>query len=85
MSGKGRTAVIDRDAYQEKIINWAQKNQFTKTYKDPTDVYQKQIQQQYTIYLDMRCGFSWMRSHWIIYCQRCLYTQAQKYKQLVMK
>ena len=26
--------------------------------------------------------FSWMRSHWIIHCQRCLFTQPRKYKQL---
>ena len=58
------------------------KKQFTKIYEDPTDVYQKQIQQQYTIYPDMRYGLSWTTSQWIAYCQGCLYTQAGKYKHL---
>ena len=61
------------------------KNQFTKIYKDPTDVYQKKIKQQYTVYRDMRYSLSWTISHWIMYCQRCLYTQAGKYKQLGLK
>jgi hypothetical protein len=32
------------------------KKQFTKIYKDPADVYEKQIKWQYAIYRDMRYG-----------------------------
>ena len=85
-SDKGRAVVtIDRDAYQQKVINFVQKKHFTKMYEDPTDVYQKQIQQQYTVYCDMRYSLSWRRSHWIMYCERCLYTQAGKYEQQGLK
>ena len=35
------------------------KIQITKLYRDPTDVYQNQIQQQYTVYCDMRYSLSW--------------------------
>ena len=69
---------------QQKVKTVVQERHFTKIYEDPTDVYQKQIQQQYTIYRHMRyvICFGWTRSHWILYCQRCLYTQPRKYKQL---
>jgi len=58
-------------------------NPFTNIYSDPTDVYETQIH-HYTTYLDMRyidC-FSWTRLCFIICCQRCLYTQSRRYKQL---
>ena len=69
---------------QQKLKTFVQESHFTKIYKEPTGVYQKWIQQQYTIHRDMRCvlRFSWTRSHWILYCQRCVYTQSRKYKQL---
>jgi len=34
---------MDREAYQQKVINFVQKNQFTKIYWDPADVYQEQL------------------------------------------
>ena len=52
-------------------------------YRDPTDVYKTQIC-HYTVYLDTRyidC-FGQMRLCFIICCQRCLYTQSRRYKQL---
>ena len=83
---KGRTVVItDRDTCQQNVKTVVQENHFTKIYEDPTDVNPKQLRQQYTTYPDMRyvTCFNWTRSHWILYCQRCLYTQPRKYKQLV--
>ena len=50
---------IDRDAYQQKVMEVLyKKKQFSKLYKDPADVYQKQIQQQYTVYRDMSYSLS---------------------------
>jgi len=40
--------------YQQKIETFVQDNNFSSNENDPTDVYQKQKQQQYTIYPDMR-------------------------------
>ena len=69
---------------QQKVKTVVQESQFTKIYEDPTDDNPKQLQQQYSIYPDMKyvIWFSWTRSHWILYCQRCLCTQPRKYKQL---
>ena len=52
-------------------------------YRDPTDVYKTQIC-HYTVYLDTRYmdRFGWMRLCFIICCQRCLYTQSRRYKQV---
>jgi len=59
-SDKGTPVVtIDRDAYQQKEINFWKKKQFTQIYKDPPDVYQKEIQQQYTVNCAMRYSLSW--------------------------
>ena len=60
-SDKCRTVVIiDRDAYQQKVMEvLCTKIQITKLYRDPTDVYQNKIQQQYTVYCDMRYSLSW--------------------------
>ena len=33
--------ITDKDTYQQKVETFPQENQFTKIYKDPTDVYQK--------------------------------------------
>jgi len=44
----------DQVAYQQKLETFLQDNHFTSNENDPTYVYQKQIQQQYTIYPDMR-------------------------------
>jgi hypothetical protein len=71
---EGRTVVIiDSDVYQQKVDTSVQDNHCTSNEKDPTDVYQKQIQQQCTMYPDMRYTvcFSWTRSHWLLHCQRC--------------
>ena len=83
--GKGRTVVLtDRGTCQQKVKIVVQESRFTKIYENPTDFNPKQLQQQYSIYPYMRyvIWFSWTRSHWILYCQRCLYTQPRKYKQL---
>jgi len=44
----------DQVAYQQKLETFLQDNHFTSNENDPTYVYQKQIQQQYTTYPDMR-------------------------------
>ena len=58
---KCRTVVlIDRDAYQQKVMEvLCTKIQITKLYRGLTDVYENQIQQQYTVYRAMKYSLSW--------------------------